>query len=326
MKTFLRILLIVEFWGIIPPIVLASDTQLEILQIQRRAAQSRLDSLKAEFDSLTAEIDREKSQPKINKPRVAALMARALAVSREVEEQEKIITRIEGNIVETKSQLIAQYSVQFDSLKNLLKAEKEEKRRLELEKQMVALAEKKLLLLPKFTQFSFDPQKVNQIQLSDVQDSLEYHIQADYLRHAQSDIEEKIHRLRIIREELENIVLLEKDMADFMEEVGDHDYLGMMIQSKMEGRKPVTASSSFIERMMAPTELVEQIRSFYVYLHRMETVDPSPKKPTWAFPPDSTSAHLDREAYVQLLKNAEKILEQYKWAIAKKLSVPYKDQ
>ena len=288
-------------------------------QIERQ--QSSLDSLNALLEQQAKTIDREKQKENADKNRIRQLMAGGLQLSQKIELLQQQLFNLNRNEAALNSQLAQRYFGVLDSLQEVEKSPNYRGDRQALRGQIVTYTEKYLRFSPSFKALSFDPQKIREIDLSETTDSLEREISADYLRRAVSDVNSHLRHIEKNREELENIVKLEEKTQEFLEAVEDEQF-GLFAQSVDAAASPAGSndlSSESFQRDPPGIRSSEQLQAIALFFDQLKIDLTGDVLQNWHSPVDSTEMSISLEDYLQLLKEAEKRLKQYRVVISGKL-------
>jgi hypothetical protein len=296
----------------------------------------KLDSLNQILDKKANLIDNEKKKvnPDINK--ITKLMAETIVIASQVEEQQKNIEQIQGNIIFLKQILYQRYSIMIDSLKTLENSVTDKEKKNELKMKIISYTQKKLYFSPDIPLLSFNPEKILDIDLTSCKDSLEKMIYLEYMKNALTEVEGHLAEITKLRSEINEMIMLEKKTESFLNELDDEGEIERYYISKpeklMNNKPPPTSGNdwyitaedrSSIEDYMSSNIILLQSyssllnnlvmqRSNIVYKkHDMQT--------TWEALTDSTKKNLNIYSYQDLLKELEKGLFEYKMILMHKL-------
>jgi hypothetical protein len=174
------------------------------------------------------------------------------------------------------------------------------------------------MIAPNFSNINFDLTVIDQIQFENIKDTLEYQIFLDYLKTAQTNLKDQIMSIQKIRQEMEEIKLLQEKAENFVSEIDEESNFGFFAQTLPEERQKAETS----------IDVTFTDHSFYTYIH--EQLQPiafeinkfgfnNDIKQRYKFTLDSTTQVLNHTQYIDLLKKAETVLKDYQLIIEKKI-------
>ena len=286
---------------------------------QYGALQSELDSLKARLESHATRIDSEKSQSAADKQKIIRLMAEGLEISGQIRTHEEKLRKLQREMGDISLQLTKEYGGQLDSLQQALKAVTEPVRQRELLNRFMTTMTKYIRVSPAFTTLSFDPQRLADIELSAVSDSLEKEIYREILTRAAADIDSHLTYIEKTQNELETLLRLEEKHREFLEETESESYPGSFATALSLNTPRITTdnydhTAPAIERTAAVSPLASLFRQLGV------GVFPTQSEPGEVAPPE-TGASLSPREFLTLLKAAQQRLLYLRRIVTEKLSV-----
>ncbi len=277
-----------------------------------------LDSLNQSLEERAELINEEKGKSKPDQDKIYKLMAGSVTISKSVEYQQKIISKLEKTLEEIKQKLDYQYTLLIDSLKTLKQTAPKVSDVRDIDYQIISYIEKRLLVTPRIKQLSFIPEKILEIDLNKTRDTLQKNIYAEYLTVALNEVNNLLNQVNETNSEITQIITLHAKASKFLDEV------------EFETRiKPVGTAST----MSAPTEASilyfdekgsefrSQLQS-YVSLNnqlnfRQSSYISTTGEKFFKFSDD----HVSLKDYQELLKELKKRLSDYRTILSDKLSV-----
>ncbi len=176
-----------------------------------------LDSLQAVLTDRVNLIDSEKKKTKPNNDKIVDLMSKSATLTNQINTLQVKLKKEENELEETKKQLSNYYSKLIDSLKAIQRSAGASKSN-ELSAQILFLTEKKLLVSPRVSNLSFNPEHIMKIDLNSIYDPTERKIYYEYLESALDEVDEQISQVTIRSAELKQIAQLKKKVERFVEE------------------------------------------------------------------------------------------------------------
>ncbi len=292
------------------------------LTLELQTENRRVDSLRAVTENFSSQIEAEKSRENPSQKRLRQLMADALTVSQDLERHQQKAGELEKRLGQVNRELDAKYTAVLDSLQKLSNLKQYSGNRTDLDKQILEYAEKRLAISPQITGLSFDPKKIQQIDLSAAKDSLEHAIFADYLHHAQRDIDSHLEKIGKLRQEIEDVKMLREKTSDFLEEIESERDFGLLAQTNQTaGDKTFPTSNNVFTQNEQGRNLAagSQDQSFFMLMQQINQLDSRHELSQWISPLDSSNVTLSFDDYIQLLKQAEKLLRQQRQIVSEKL-------
>lgn len=275
------------------------------------------DSLQNRLEQLANRIEQEKAGSNPRRKRIQSRMATALSLTREIEVLNKQIAGRREQLNRLERKLDALYAARIDSLQKLKNQPGFTGDPGKVEQLILRLSEKRLALLPPLKGLGFNLQTLLNIHPETAKDTTEKAIFFDYLRNAQKDVKDHLGRIKQLREELETIATLEEKARDFVDETEDHNDFGLMAQSISSSGEVRTASSeNFTKQMVEKME--QQIHASLILLNQLDFHGQLFPAENWISPLDSVQMVSSREDQIQLLKIAEKRLEEIRRIILQK--------
>ena len=282
--------------------------------------QSKLGSLNTTLADFAKEID-EAKKANLDQGQVKKLMAQALSVSTEIEQQQNSIRKLQNQLEQHRKNLENVYTAQIDSIQLLLQSDEFSGDRLVLELKHREIAEKRMMILPLVQSFSFDPQKINSIQSIKSDDPLEQEMLKDYLNNALSEITEKLANLQNTKLELEEIVLLEEKTQHFLEDVDTDGFVGFSSASSLVNLNSPDESSVRASDLGSKANIIETRIQAYLYLvNQLELNQAVVQTISSMIEPGQSASTLSNQEYLKLLIQIEQRLLDYQEILTKKLN------
>lgn len=282
--------------------------------------QSKLGSLNTTLADFAKEID-EAKKTNLDQSQVKKLMAQALSVSYEIEQQQNSIRKLQNQLEQHRKNLENVYTAQIDSIQLLLQSDEFSGDRLVLELKHREIAEKRMMILPLVQSFSFDPQKINSIQSIKSDDPLEQEMLKDYLNNALSEITEKLANLQNTKLELEEIVLLEEKTQHFLEDVDTDGFVGFSSASSLVNLNSPDESSVRASDLGSKANIIETRIQAYLYLvNQLELNQAVVQTISSMIEPGQSASTLSNQEYLKLLIQIEQRLLDYQEILTKKLN------
>ena len=277
-------------------------------------AESQLDSLEQSLDYLGDQLETEKRDTENAQKNSAEWYQNFKQLSETIKEQKHLIDQlyVELNII--KNKLDKTYQVSIDSLNKILIETSDKKLREEIQRQIYTLSEKRLLLLPAFKSFSFDPRMVAEIDLKTSNDSLEEAIYRDYLNNARTEISQILQNVKNIRQELEEIIYLRERSNRFLEDMNENRPLIIASQpiSERSGVFSAINQGDALVNLPPAESLINMLEQFKPEYYPEQNF-------SWTSPVDSGKVIMTLDEYKDILESAEDILQSYLQLLDKKV-------
>lgn len=272
--------------------------------------QNKLDSLNKELIKSASKIDQEKSKVSPDESKLGSMMAAALTLSKKIETQQKLVTVTEEKNETIRRQLDKFYFHVLDSLQKRESAEKSSEVKKNIIRQIGLISEKRLLISPPIPSLSFNPKELIKMSVQSDASSIEKDLFRDYLVNAIKEITEHLEYLQEKREEIEDIAKLQEKASRFMKEVQSDDKLSIFGQLKTFSAYKGTQSSYNINIITESTAR----SSFNILLRQLDITPKSNLNYS-----DYTDYNIRNKEFIQLIKEAEEKLTQYKQILNEKL-------
>jgi hypothetical protein len=298
----------------------AMEEELNILNKKIDQQQLEIDSLQHVIQSLLDEINQLKTKKPADKDVIQKKMAQILSKTKEKNQLEILSSDQKNQLEEKKRALDREYIRIINSLKEKKQSENIPGNQAEIEKQILEYTTKRLWVAPKFTTLHIDPALLEKIQFKEGQDSLEFQIYMDYLMNAYSQVNQQLEKIKTIRQDLEEIALLQEKTENFVSEIEAESNFGFFTQSApiRDKRAEPTIDETFGGENVY-THLQQELQPIFFHLDQVGGESNLTQKQSYASPLDSTSLILNQQQYFELLKKAEEVLENYQFIIEKKL-------
>ena len=275
--------------------------------------QAVLDSLSGLMENMAKDIEREKKNSKPDQNKIINWMAHAVTVSNRIKEQERLLESIQSSAEDCRDRLESVYTARIDSLKQAAHMEKNHGNLKAIQNQILFWTERRVLVSPVVGTLTFDPQKVQDINLTGVSDPLDKKIIEDYLKKALTEIETHIEIIAATRKEFEEITDLRKRTVDFVNEANEQGRIGTITRSQLVASGGGTDISG---NPLGPDYTTIQVRSVVGLIQQLNVglaVTPTFQKSI------SSKSGMTQEEYINLLIQAEKQLKAYRVLVQKKL-------
>jgi hypothetical protein len=293
------------------------EQQLETELHELSLVQKQLDSLKINLENYSQEIESEKNKGSVEEKKIQAWFEEINSISQDINRLEKKSQTLQQKILQSRTELDRYYSVAIDSLQELSQQSSDQKRLAEVNEQILDYTAKRMSVLPAFSTFTFDPQKINSISLKQTRDSLEYAIYLDYLTNARKEVQTILQSIEVTREELDDLWWLQQRSDRFLEELEENRPMALFSQTTSGDKTPQSTfgSSELSER--GNISLQTQAQSLFNLLNQLpgETSNYS-----WSVPLDSSRVYLTLDDYRKALQDAEKFLKNYKKLLDHKIN------
>lgn len=230
------------------------------------------------------------------------------------------VAALRESLAAQKYRLGERYAALIDSLQQQAQSAGTDEERRRLREAIIGYTEKYILFSPAFQALRFDPQKLRQIDPAQAGDSLERRIAIDYLENAREDIGIHLSDIRKSRRELERTVRLEEKTRDFLEEVDD-GFIGLVTRTPAAADDASRALTSNEIQTGGETgdpafsDMPDPLGSILLFINQLDL----PQSGTWR-PAGEQRPQISLQAYLKLLREAEKRLLQFDQIISGKLS------
>lgn len=293
--------------------------QNKIQEIQIK--QTKLDSLNSIYYKMIDSIDKEKQKDSSNENAITRMLAEAVVVSNQVDKQQIILDENANELEMIKKYLDLKYAIKIDSLEAL---EKENSKVINIEtikSQKMEYIEKRMLVAPKIYSLSFDPQKLIQYNIENSQDSIEQKIYTEYLTNALKEIEKQSQQITVLKSEIQEIVTLQNETADFIEDAESEIMFNPAIQSTQSLEKSSDQFFGGITNRASSEadKLYSQANSYLHIFNQLKTSTNISTSSPWEIPTDTIPANLSFQQYLNLLENLDKMLQDYRVLLEHKL-------
>ena len=282
-----------------------------------RQISHQLDSLQLALNKYSRYIEQEKQRKRKNSTAMADWYDQVSRLSQLISERQGVLRNLRKEILKTRSALDTYYSIKIDSLQKVLDSTPSPTAQKTIDKSILNYSEKRISLLPPFKAFTFDPQKVSQIDLDPSADSLEQAIYLDYLNYARREVSEVLGMIEKTGKELREMAILQKRSERFLEEIGDDRPLPLFTVSTSGQTSELTFDPTRIFTAQ-DISLSNQAQSLF-HLFDLLKVDYREKFYDWVSPQDSGIVHLSMNEYLQKLNDAQKLLKNYLKTIDQKM-------
>lgn len=284
----------------------------ELVRIQKN-----LDSLKIDLDNYAKKIEQEKTRGAVSEKKISAWFEEINRLTRQINAQEKKANHLKKEIKRTQDQLDGLYSAAIDSLQKISEKTKDSQKFAELNDFIIDYTHKRMALLPAFTSFSFDPEKIAHLSLQQAKDSMEYAIYLEYLQNARKEVNSVLSSIQNSSKEIDELLWLQERSNRFVEQIEQNRPITFFTPSAgaaqtdpqtYGGRETTTDQNLFIQaQAQALSNLINQL----------------PGGEFSGFPDFKTveagQSFLSLKDYRKFLQNAEKLLKNYEKLLAQKI-------
>jgi len=187
-------------------------------QLQKRI--NKLDSL---LMHKATEIEGAKKARTRSESTIKMLMSEGIALSDSIANYRKQLSAIQNQQRQEQEQLGALYRERIKTLRETLEDVSAEQA-VDINKRIDLLSHKYLLLNPALKQLSFDPERIEKINLAIISDPIERDILTAFLQKANMEVNERLKQIRSTREEVEPLIRLNEKRQDFLAEVNDDNF------------------------------------------------------------------------------------------------------
>lgn len=283
--------------------------------------QTKLDSLNTLHNKMIAAIDKEKQKESTNENKIKEMLASAVVISNQIEEQQITLDNIETELEDLKVSLDRIYTVIIDSLKNLEISNTNSYDKENLKTLKLKYIEKRLIVAPKIYSLSFDPKKLLQFKQTSDEDSLIGKIYHEYLKNALGEVYQQSQQLALLKDEIEEVVSLQNETYDFIEDIDSEILINPAQQTteKFARNNGVFGGGDRYANDEFSANINFQANSYLHMFNQLKTSTNIDIQSTWQTPTDTIPANLTFQQYLDLLENVDKMLQDYKSILEHKL-------
>ncbi|MEW6194943.1 MAG: hypothetical protein AB1521_07305 [Bacteroidota bacterium] len=299
-----------------------SSLELKLRDLNSRLVleSDKLDSLQTVYAERTKEIDSQKKKKDADQNTIKKLMAASVGLSNKIDDHQKKVTSLENEVEKIKVGLEKKYSVILDSLTELKNSESYAGNKDDLEKEILLVTEKKILISPKINILSYNPEKVISLNVSNAKSNEEKKIFREYLEEALKETELKLHQVQNLNSEVKQIVLLQKKTKKFLEDVEFSSAFGrsaLALSSKTGSRETTTPGYT---NGIGDGQEVFQVSTYLYLLDQLDYKMETNIKNKESFMFNSKNKNLSLREYSELLAEVEKRLSDYRLVLKNKIS------
>ena len=308
------------------------EIQYSILNNSLVEAKNELDSLNQLLNKKADEIDNEKKKKKSEINIITKLMAESIIIASRVEDQQKKVNQIEGSLRFLKQSLQYKYSAIIDSLKRIENSTTDKESKSELKMMMLNFTQKRLYLSPDIPLLSFNPQKILDIDLTSISDSVEKKIYLEYLMTALTEVDSHLIKIKGLSDEIHEMIILQEKTESFIDELnldGEINRYYTLNRDRTMSYEIAGDNVNITDSKATENDYIAAnmalLKSYSVLLenlviHRSLDFEKNPEiQSEWQSFTDSTRKNLSIDSYQALLLKVEKGLEEYKMIIKYKL-------
>ena len=290
------------------------EKKFERLNTQLIKENKTLDSLKIIYTKKAEQIDSEKKKKNPDKENITTLMAGTVFISNKIEEQNKKVSYIEKDFENLKKQLHTLYSVKIDSLQKLKDSGNENEE--DLDKEILLLTEKNLLVAPKIPKLSFSPEKILKIDLNKAKDQKEKTIYKEYLNSALTEVNLLLGSVEVQISEVEQVVNLHTKTKKFLEEA---ELEGNMIVQNQENQSAnLNAFPRFTDEGIS-NDFALNLKTYQLILSQLDIQQLSKPDLNLKISFDVADKNINAMEYEKLLKEVKQRLQEFKLVLANKI-------
>jgi hypothetical protein len=285
--------------------------------------QTKLDSLNSVYKKMVSTIDKEKQKVAADKNTITTMLAEAVVVSNDLKTQQNKVDIIENELESVKKTLNTTYAAKIDSIELLEKSNSYTGDLVNLRSLKMQYIEKRLLVSPKIYSLSFDPQKLIQYNPAGSYDSLEQKIYLEYLTNALKEINNQSQQLAILKNEIEEVIYLQNETADFIDDVNSEMMFNPALQSTQTTEKSAAVfSGGYSNRLDEDvSNIYSQANSYLNIFNQLKTITAMDEESLWQTPTDTIPANFTFQQYLNLLQDVDKMLQDYRVLLVHKLKV-----
>lgn len=280
----------------------------------------KYDSLKSVYNKHTRDIDQQKKKNDADQNMIKKMMASSVVLSNKIEDQQKRINQFEINLNKKKEKLESKYSVLIDSLKELQNSTQYTGNKENLEKEIIILTEKKILISPTVTSLSYNPGKIISLNVGNAKSNEERKIYSEYLSEALKETENKLQQVQNIKSEVKQIVQLQKKTRKFLEDVefGSTFNRSALALSGKEGVQGAEVTN--IPNYDSGGKDITQINTYLYILNQLDFKIQPDINSKWSDTIESKDKNLTFQEYFELLSEVEKRLAEYRLILKNKIN------
>lgn len=299
--------------------LIQQESRLFELEKEQILMQNKLDSLKIKLEWQLQRIDQLKSEKDRDKDEIASQMSRALTISKTIEKYESALKVNKTQQQQAKVTLRNRYTFLIDSLQNSLENAKNEQDRQKTELRILLIADKRMRISSFLQPLSFDPQKIKEINLNKTSSNLERAIYKNYLELALADIDSHLTVVGNKRDELEEIIRLEKKAEAFIGDIEDNKIFGFYEESEppLQENAPKPPFIDYPRSIQADPVTANEFQIIFKQIHKSVSEIGVSDMDKYLFSIDKS---MSRQEYFELLKKTYEYLELYRKVIINKLS------
>jgi len=316
------IIFICYFSGVIGQTVVEKENRFDQLQDDLALLQVKVDSLNTSLNTILNEIDQGKSAAQKDLKKIAGLMADGLTLSKAIETNQEQIYQKSSELSKIKRDLSEFYTEEIAKNKDRLAKANSEQEKENIEQQIFLLAGKRLIVSPVISGLKFNPEKIKQINLSQVDNEEEKTILKNYIENAIANIDSNISVLDLKESELEESQKLQEKADLFVDDVANSRIVGVYEEknyaSSAETGEKLDNDPGFYDRNN--TEIAANQNSDYTILRRQMQELGFSFDDAFDRNPGLVGIPMTEEEYLQFIKKGKDFLKQYRNQLVKKLS------
>ena len=209
------------------------EKEVEQLSFESRQTEQELDRQEQHLDILLKQIDILKRTEE-SEESIKAVMALALSVSKKIERLKSRRDSLYDKSEQDKEVLRRYYTQKIDSLRQLMDKESEDFRKKTLQKKILALYDKQIRCMPRFSFIHFDPQALPPTP----HDSLGLVLRADYLTLSLAEVDSQLQEVVSAEKTVSRQQKLSAKAELFLDDVNEGLFFGLQDQLAQANMSP----------------------------------------------------------------------------------------
>lgn len=278
-----------------------------------------LSSIESRLSKLADRIDSAKKASQRDENLIRKLMASGIPISDSMATSKSQLNAMDRQIEEMQNSLAKLYKNQLDSLGNLLGKSNGNERTI-LTDRVELISQKYMLLNPAIRQLSFDPAKLQDIELSSIDDAVERDILSAFLNKSLDEVENRIEHIRSDLKEIEPFVKLNEKTREFLEEIDGDNFLLLGSTESSANALDEFQSGRFSGNDVVTTNYIEQNAFSIERLMKQLEISDFTLEKTIDNDGNTLQPHFTSSEYVKLLREIEDQLKSVRSEIRDRLN------
>lgn len=274
------------------------------------------DSLYKNLEDRTKLIEEEKNKLKPDHDKIVKLMAGSVTVSRLIEVKQTSINKLEFDLESVRKKLFLLYSYQIDSLNNLKRKKLKPISENEIDIQILNLIKKRLLITPPVKQLTFVPEKIVEIDLKKVSDSLQMKIYKEYLTNALAEVDSLLYQVIKTSNEVEQLVKLHKKTNKFIDDI---DFISQINPIGTKTKTLETSERDYVLVNDPHTDFKLSFQSYVTIINQLSFSRQANNRMSRDKQIDLNGERLSLKEYSEFLKELKLRLNDYRIILVEKL-------